>query len=318
MKYRTLGRTGIKVSEIGLGTWAIGGDEWGPVEDAESIRAIQRAVELGVNFIDTADVYGAGHSEELVARSLADLSRDEYVISSKAGFDIYSQPGVPGGAGQNFNPRYLEHALEQSLDRLNTDYIDVYHLHNPSLEVIERGEALETLVNARKSGKIRSIAVSVSSPEEAIASIETGVVDALQLIYNLLDRRPENEVFPLAKEHDIGIIVRTPLAHGLLTGKYDTDTEFPEGDFRRGKPDDWLETNIPKVNRLRFLSKGSDKTLPQAAIAFVLSNDVVSVAIPGAKTVDHVEENVAASKIAPLTLEELQRIDELYNRDFTG
>jgi len=318
MKYRTLGRTGLKVSEIGLGTWAMGGDEWGPVDDAESIRAIQRAVELGVNFIDTADVYGAGHSEELVARALQGRRRDEYILSSKAGFDIYSQPGVPGGAGQNFTPAYLEHALAQSLKRLQTDIIDVYHLHNPNLEIIRQGDALNTLVKAREQGKIRFIAVSVSTVEEGIACIESGVVDTLQLVYNLISREPEAKLFPLAKERKIGIIVRTPLAFGLLTGKYRVGHPFPAGDFRRDMPADWLETNIPKVEKLRFLVKGRIKSLAQAAIAFVLSNDAVSVAIPGAKTVRNAEENLAASEVAPLDADDLRLAAELYAHNFAN
>jgi myo-inositol catabolism protein IolS len=307
---RKLGRAEVGVSEVGLGTWAMGGDEWGVVEDKESIRAIQRALDLGVNFLDTADVYGSGHSEELIARAVAGVPRDRYVLSSKAGFDIYSEPGTPGGAGQDFTAPYLRRALDESLKRLKTDHIDVYHLHNPSLEVIYQGDALDTLVEQRDAGKIRFIAVSVSNPEEGIACINTGVVDALQLVYNLLNRGPEAELLPMASKHKIGIIVRSPLAFGLLTGKYKASHLFPNGDFRSEMPPGWLQGNVHEVDQLRFLAN-SGRTLAQAAIAFVLSNPVVSVVIPGAKTVSNVEENVSAANFAPLDQNDRNRLGEI-------
>lgn len=310
LKKRKLGRTKMDVSEIGLGTWAMGGDEWGVVEDTESIRAIQRALDLGVTFVDTADVYGSGHSEELIARALAGVPRDRYVVSSKAGFDIYSRPGTPGGAGQDFTPRYLRRALDESLKRLKTDHVDVYHLHNPSLEVINQGDALDTLVEQRDAGKILFIAVSVSSPKDGMACIQTGVVDALQLVYNLLNRSPEADLFPMASKHNIGIIVRTPLAFGLLTGKYLASHVFPHGDFRNEMAPGWLQDNVRKVDELRFLDQPG-RTLAQAAIAFVLSNPVVSVVIPGAKTVSNVDENVSAAKFAPLDQADLNRLAEI-------
>lgn len=316
MKYRKLGRTDLVVSEIGLGTWAIGGDEWGPTDEAESIRTIQRALELGVNFIDTADVYGAGHSEELIATALK-ARRDEYIVASKVGFDIYSRPGIPGGSGQNFSRDYIVFAADQSLMRLQTDVIDLYQLHNPSLQVIQQGEALETLEKLKAQGKIRFIGVSIDTVEEGIACIETGKVDTLMVTYNLLVQEPAKVLFPLARSENIGIIIRTPLAFGLLTDKYTPETIFPEGDFRREKGKGWLLEELRKVEKLRFLVKGRFKTLTQAAIAFVLSNDAVSGVIPGAKTVRQVEENSVVSSLAPLDPEDLQRVIELYKRNFT-
>lgn len=316
LNQRTLGRSGIAVSEIGLGTWAMGGDEWGQVDDSESIGAIRRALDAGVNFIDTADVYGAGHSEELIARAVEGCPRDQYVLSSKAGFDIYSNPGTPGGSGQNFAPTYLRRALEQSLKRLKTDYIDVYHLHNPGLDVIRTGEALSVLVRAREQGKVRCVAVSVSTPDEGIECLKTGAVDALQLVYNLLNRSPERDLFPMAMQQNVGIIVRTPLAFGLLTGKYKAGHVFPHGDFRSEMAPGWLDANVARVERVRFLAS-STRTLSQAALAFVLTNTAVSVAIPGAKTVRNVEENLAAAKFAPLDQADLERLARVESEERT-
>jgi aryl-alcohol dehydrogenase-like predicted oxidoreductase len=176
--------------------------------------------------------------------------------------------------------------------------------------VIRTGEALEALVQAREQGKIRFIAVSVSTPEEGIACIETGLVDAIQVVYNLLNRKPEHVLFPMALRNDIGIVVRTPLAFGLLTGKYRVGHVFPHGDFRSEMAPGWLDSNVQKVEKLRFLAR-PNRTLGQAALAFVLSNPAVSVAIPGAKTVKNVEENLAAVGHAPLDAADLQHLAEI-------
>ncbi|MBI4278204.1 MAG: aldo/keto reductase [Armatimonadetes bacterium] len=317
IKRRVLGGTGLKVSEIGLGTWAIGGDEWGPIDDREAVRAIRRGIDLGVNFIDTADVYGQGHSEELVAKAIRGM-RKNLIIASKAGFDIYTKPGAVGGGGKNFSLYYLLYACERSLQRLRTDVIDLYQLHNPGIEVLRQGEALDALGRLKQQGKIRFIGVSVGNWEEGLVAIETGVVDVLQIVYNLINQDPATRLFPTARERGIGIIVRTPLAFGLLTGKYTPDHVFGHDDFRSHFPPTWLPDNLKKVEQVRVLVRGRIKTLPQAAIAFVLSHPAVSVAIPGLKTVKHVEENLKAGAMAPLPAADLRRVTDLYARNFAA
>src|SRR3989338_1409237 len=183
MKYRILGRTGLKVSEMGFGAWAIGGTSYGPTRDEDSLEALETAWGHGVNFFDTADTYGHGHSEELIGRFLKG-KRDEAVIATKAGWDFYH-----GGSRQNFDPDYLRFACGESLRRLQTDRIDLYQLHNPKLEALERGTLFQVLDELKKEGKIRFYGVSVHTPSEALAVIRSGKADTLQLIFNLIDQR---------------------------------------------------------------------------------------------------------------------------------
>jgi aryl-alcohol dehydrogenase-like predicted oxidoreductase len=191
MKFRRLGRTGLKVAEVGFGAWAIGGSSYGPTTREESLKALETACARGVNFFDTADTYGHGESESLVAALLKGRPRAELIVASKAGWDFYQG----GGSRKRFDPDYLTFACGESLKRLGTDYIDLYQLHNPSLEQIQQGEAVGALAALKQAGKIRFIGISVHREDEALAAVRDGRVDTLQLIFNLLDQRMAERVF---------------------------------------------------------------------------------------------------------------------------
>ena len=305
MQYRSLGKTGLQVSEVSIGLWAVGGDAWGPVEDRDSLAAIHRAWELGVNFFDTADVYGRGHSEELLGRFLKTVPRDKVYVATKVGLWRGRQPNP------YTKPQMIVEECEASLGRLSTNYIDVYQDHvwwDENTEVFA-----EALLRLKEQGKVRFVGLSandfayIQRFDQAI-----GGLDTLQIDYSLLNRQPERDALPYCQQHAIGVIVRGPLAMGKLSGKFTPDTTFPEGDIRRG----WLEgeqrerflRDLDLVERLRVLAEG--RTLAQLALAYVLAHPAVSMTIPGAKNPQQVEENVRAAE-RPLTSVELARIQEL-------
>ena len=308
MEYRELGRTGIRVSEIGFGAWAIGGDAWGPVEDAQSIAAMERALELGVNFIDTADVYGDGHSEELVARVIAGR-RDQVVVSTKGG--LMGHHRDPEREPVYDQPEKVIEAFELSLRRLGTDYIDVYWCHIWWDKHEETEAFIEAFDQLKQSGKARAVGISTDGIDHLRHFNRTGVIDAVQLDYSILNRKRESDVLPYAQEHGLGVVIRGPLFKGLLTGKFAEDATFAAGDIREGWPEEpWYAESVEKVDRLRTLER-DDQTLGQLALRFVLSQRAVSVAIPGAKDPGQVEANVAASRRPLLSSEELREIDEI-------
>ena len=310
MKLKRLGRTNVLVSEIGFGAWAISGRGYGPTDDKDSIRALHRALDLGVNFIDTADIYGDGHSEELIGRVLRERNDKEAIIATKFGWDFYRD----GGIRSNLKRNYISFALEKSLKRLGREWIDIYQIHNSKPDDIERDNVYETLDEFKRQGKIRFYGVSAYYVEDGIEAIKTGKPDTIQIIYNILEQEVEEKLFPLAIKNDIGIIAREPLASGLLTGKYNENSKFPKTDHRHGWSKKFLEESARKVSRLKFLEK-EGQTLIQAALRFSLSYKAVSVVIPGAKTINQVEENISAAE-AELNPNELKRIRELYRNNF--
>lgn len=309
MKDRVLGRTGIRVSEIGFGAWAIGGTSYGPTRDEDSLDALEAAWEQGVNFYDTADVYGQGHSEELIGKFLKGR-REKAVIATKVGWDFYH-----GGQKKNFDPDYFRFACDQSLKRLQIDTIDLYQLHNPTLGAIEKGEVFQVLDELKTAGKIRFYGVSVHVPSEALAVIRSGKADVIQLIFNLLDQRSAAEVFPEAKAKKIGIIAREPFACGLLTGKYTAESIFVKTDHRNRWDRTRMADELKKFDRFKSLLPMEKVTLPRAALEFILAFDAVSVVIPGCKTRQQVLENLRASEEPQLRIEEISHLRDLYERE---
>lgn len=306
MNYRVLGKTGLKVSEIGFGAWAIGGMDWGPkVEDREAIAALHKAIDLGVNFIDTADVYGHGHSEELIARVRKER-KEELIIGTKVGNNFYEGP-----RHQDFSRKYLMSAVEQSLKRLGVEVLDLLQLHGPDATEIQKGEIFEVLDTLKREGKIRFAGISVRSfhDDEGVLAIQSGKVDVLQVRYNLLEWGSVDTVFPLAKEHDIGIIARIPLLFGVLTGKFTRASRFSEGDHRQENlSPEKLAGFLNQLVRLYFLFQGTEVTMAQTALRFILSNDVVATVIPGAKHPSQAVENCAASDLGSLPADVLAKI----------
>ncbi len=310
MQYRTLGRTGLRVSDVGFGAMTIGGEIFGATDDQESLRALHRAVDLGMNFIDTADAYGRGHSEELLAQVLK-TRRNEIVLATKGGNQFTVRQGL-----RNFDPDYITSALEASLKRLQIDTIDLYQLHNPSPEVMQRGEIFERLDRFKQEGKIRFYGVSLEKAEDGLVAIQTGKPDTLQVVYNILHQDPEEQLFPLAQRENIGIIARVPLERGVLSGRFKSATEFAQKDWRKGVfSEEGLAQTQAAVEKLEFLVRDDVPNLAQAALRFILSNPVVSSIIPGIRTVKQVEDNVAVSgKTLPGS--DIGKLKEFYRSDF--
>jgi len=310
MQYRTLGRTGLRVSDVGFGAMTIGGEIFGATDDQESLRALHRALDMGMNFIDTADAYGRGHSEELLGRLLK-TRRNEVVLATKGGNQFTIRQGL-----RNFDPDYITSALEASLKRLQIDTIDLYQLHNPSQEVMRRGEIFERLDRFKREGKIRYYGVSLEKTEDGLVAVETGKPDTLQVVYNILHQDPEEKLFPLAQKENIGILARVPLERGVLSGRFKKREEFVEKDWRRGVfPDEGLTQTRAAVEKLNFLVKGNVPSLAQAALRFILSHPAVSTVIPGIRTVRQVEDNLAVSGKS-LPAADLVRLRELYRKEF--
>ena len=302
MKYRPFGKTGSKVSEIGMGCWAIGGNaygnSYGPTSDEESIKAIKKAAELGCNFFDTADVYGHGRSEELLGAALAGIRKNVFIATKAGGSYMYDE----NFGHVNFSGEYMNFAVEQSLRRLRTDYIDVYQLHNPPLHLIREGEVFRPLRDLQKKGKVRNVGVSVFTLEEGDAALDH--VDCIQCVFNMLDPR-KFELMEEAKRRGVAVIVREPLANGFLTGKYGANSRFDETDIRYRFPPDYIGQMVETVDEIRKGLSNRNATMAQLALKYVLAFDSVSTVIPGAKTPQQAEENMLASDMPDMTDEEM-------------
>ena len=317
MKYRELGRTGLKVSEISFGAWAIGGS-WGDVDDRESLAALHRALDLGVNFFDTADVYGDGRSERLLARLKRERS-EEIIIATKAGRRL--EPHVASG----YNRENLSAFIDRSLQNLETDALDLLQLHCPPTEVYYHPEFFAALDGLVKQGKIRYYGVSVEKVEEALKAIEYPGVQTVQIIFNLFRQRPAELFFSEAKTRKVGILARVPLASGMLTGKLTTQSQFAADDHRtfnrhgeafdRGETFSGVdyETGLQAVERLRSLVP-EGMTMAQFALRWILMFDAVTCAIPGAKRPSQAEDNARAADFPPLTDEIMRAVREIYER----
>lgn len=314
MEYRVLGRTGLRVSAIGLGTMVHAG-HFGPMRDEDSRAAIDAALDLGVNFIDTSDAYGAGYSESLLGQALKGR-RDKVILATKGGNIMVG----PNRGQRDFSPAYISRVMEESLKRLQTDYIDLYQLHNPTVEVIERGEVWELLGKRKKEGKIRFYGVSINNVEEGLAAVKGGRSNAIQAEYNLIEQDLAEEVFPQAKTANVGVIARAPLRRGLLTGKFTAADQgrFQGEDVRaRNFAGDRFQKELEKVEMMRFLVKEPVTSLAQAAIAFCLAHSAVSVVIPGARNAAQMRENASATALK-LPPEDLDCVQELWRTGFGG
>jgi len=317
MEYRTLGRTGWEVSAVSFGTWAIGGT-WGTVRDSESMAALHRAAEIGVNFFDTADVYGDGRSERLLARLRKECKR-EIFIATKAGRRL--DPHIPEG----YSRENLASYVERSLRNLDAEALDLLQLHCPPTDVYYTPEVFEVLEGLVKAGKVRHYGVSVEKVEEALKAIDYPGVQTIQIIYNMFRQRPAERLFEAAKERQVGIIARVPLASGLLTGKFAADAQFEADDHRsfnrsgeafdRGETFAGVdfETGLRAVEALRAVCP-PEMTLAQFALRWILSSDAVSCAIPGGKRAEQVEENAAAADLPELSDDTLAAVRKIYER----
>jgi len=317
MQYRPLGRTGWQVSAVSFGCWAIGGT-WGPVDDIGSLKALHRAVDLGVNFFDTADVYGDGRSERLLAR-LRRECREEIVIATKAGRRL--DPHV----AEDYDREHLTAFVERSLRNLEIDAIDLLQLHCPPTQVYYTPEVFDVLDGLVKAGKIRHYGISVERVEEALKAIEFPNVETVQLIYNLFRHRPAERFFAQAKARQVGILARVPLASGMLTGKFTKDSRFSPDDHRafnrHGEAFDRGETfsgvdydgGLQAVSELDAI-RPKNMTMAQFALRWILMSDAVTCVIPGAKRAAQAKENAAAADLPPIPQDVMAQAREIYDR----
>jgi len=309
MKYRSLGRTGMMISEIGFGAWGIGGD-WGSKEDDDAVAAIQRAMDQGLNFIDTAACYGDGHSEKLIARAFKERG-ERCLVASKVPPKNYKWPPIPGvPVSEVFPKEWIIEMTERSLRNLETDCLDLTQLHVWSDAFNEDMQWYEVLVQLREQGKIRFFGVSVNDWDAygGVNLVKSDRVDSIQVIYSIFEQRPAEQLLPAAIEHNVGIIVRVPFEEGLLTGKIGPGYQFAEGDWRaRWLADGRLEEAWEHVEALRWV-ENDRRTMAQAALKFTLAHPAVSTVIPGMRSAQHVDENVAVSDQVEMTPEEVERL----------
>ncbi len=320
MKTRPLGQTGLHVSEIGFGTWGLGGDvggsiAYGPADDRESLRALRHAFEAGITFYDTADLYGSGHSERLLGEAFAGL-RDRVVIATKAGF-------VSARGEQDFSSAHLREALTASLKRLCTDYADVFLLHDPPIALIDQQpDLIRLLETLQRDGRIRAWGVSARSPDDALVAVTRFGAPVIEVNFNLADQRArQNGLLDLCARQQTGCIIRTPLCFGFLTGQYTAETSFDPSDHRQRWSLDQRRHWTAAGQAFRAaVAPVAEQTPAQVALRFCLSYPGVSTAIPGMLTQAHVDDNAGASRMGPLSEEERRRLEELYeqHRFFLG
>jgi aryl-alcohol dehydrogenase-like predicted oxidoreductase len=305
MQYRDLGATGLRVSEIGLGCGPLGHDP-----EADYAPLLERALELGVNFFDTADFYAQSRSEEWLGKVLSSR-RDQVVLATKFG----TVRKESGELGKDWSVANMRRALEGSLRRLRTDYIDLYQLHSPPPSVLDSDDLLAALQELKEAGKIRFYGISLDDGRFGIDAIRRWNVDAIQIMFNLFHQEPAETFFPAAAEAGVGVIVKVPLDSGMLGGDLGPGSDRKFDDPRERWGGDLTARRQRLIDELRFLTEGTGRTIAQAALQFVLSFDAVSTAIPGTVSIDHLEEDIAASG-GRLSVEEIARLRSLLDGDF--
>jgi aryl-alcohol dehydrogenase-like predicted oxidoreductase len=311
MRYRKLGRTGLEISEIGYGAWGIGGNQWKGGTDDESLRALRRAFELGLNFIDTALAYGDGHSERL-AGEVAKSAPHRVYIATKVPPKNRVWPAAPGSAIADVFPyEYIISSTEESLRNLKVDTIDLQQLHVWDPGWLARDDWKRAFEDLKTSGKVRFVGISINDhqPDTAVAIVESGLIDTVQVIYNIFDQTPESKLFPAVQKHNIGVLARVPLDEGALTGNIKENSEFEKDEFRafyfRG---DRKSEVVRRVSALQNDLTGVQDTLSEVALRFCLSHPAVSSVIPGMRKVRNVESSCAVSDRGPLDETTLQKV----------
>ena len=322
MQYRTLGKTGIQVSEIGFGAWGIGGEMWKGADDAESLRALHTAADLGLTFIDTALAYGRGHSERLVGKFLKER-KASITVATKIPPKNSRWPARPGTPlAEAFPADYIVSCTEQSLKNLDLDTIDIQQLHvwDDSWAALDGWK--EAIARLKADGKIRHTGISINDhqPENALRAAETGLIDVFQVIYNIFDQSPERELLPYCERHRIGVIVRVPFDEGGLTGTIAPESTFPEGDWRHSYFRGERKAEVSRrATALKALLSQEASSLPELALRFCLHHGAVSTVIPGMRSVRNVEANCAVSDGRKLTGELIARLrDHAWDKNYYG
>jgi aryl-alcohol dehydrogenase-like predicted oxidoreductase len=320
MRYRTLGRTGLEISEIGYGAWGVGGNQWKGGTDDESVLALRRSFDLGLNFIDTALAYGNGHSEKLVGTVIKSAPH-RIILATKVPPRNRVWPAAPGSRIEDVFPYdYIVQSTEQSLRNLDVETIDLQQLHVWDPGWLQREEWKRAFDDLRKSGKVRYVGISINDhqPDTALDVVAGGLIDTVQVIYNIFDRSPEERLFPAVQRHDVGVLARVPFDEGSLTGTITEDTKFEKDEFRafyfRG---DRKREVVRRVSALQKDLEGVTDTLPEVALRFCLSHQAVSTVIPGMRRVRNVESNCSVPEKGPLDETTLQKVHKhAWNKNY--
>jgi aryl-alcohol dehydrogenase-like predicted oxidoreductase len=324
MRTRRFADTGLETSAIGFGTWALGSDWWGEHDDPD--RLVARALELGITFFDTGDTYGQGLNEEIVGAALerAGARRESIQLATKFGYVLDSErQGHPEGERpHDWSPGRTRRALDASLRRLRTDYVDLYQLHNPRMDALERDDLWEELESLRAEGRIRHYGIALGPKigwrDEGVRALNERPIASLQTVFNLLEQEPGAEFVEVAERRGVGVIARVPTSSGLLEGHLTPQTTFTGADHRRHRPREWLTDGLRKVEQLDFLTRGGERTLAQAAMKWILAQPAIGCVVHTVNTVAQIEEWAAAGgdEVPDLEAEELARVDELYRAGF--
>lgn len=321
MKYRILGKSGIKVSEIGFGAWTLGLDWWGKkISDDEAVKMLKRAYDVGINFFETADMYGKGKSEKLIAQAFKGM-RDEVVYSTKWGYDMYSAEQVGHSElPQKHDTEFLKFALGQSLDRLRTDYVDVYSLHNPKMDAVRNDELFAALDDLVKKGTIKShgaaLGPAIGWKDEGLEAIKTRNITCLQTVYNILEQDPGREFMKEAEHHNVGIMVRVPDASGLLTGKVTAETKFDKNDHRSFRKQEFIMEAIQKIENMKPVANSKGWNITELAIKFILSQKQISVVLPTMISIEEIEMFASISDGKYLDTSEAASMEQMYEKNF--
>jgi aryl-alcohol dehydrogenase-like predicted oxidoreductase len=300
----------------------VGTSWWGDRDEAGALRLLHRALDLGVTFFDTADTYGSGDGETILAKAFGGR-RGDVVIATKFGYDFYTHSGPRTGQRelpQDFSPAFVRRALDESLRRLETDYVDLYQLHNPRMDTILQDDLFAELDRLRDAGKIRAygaaLGPAIGGTEHGDEVLRARPMGSLQIIYNMLEQDPGRRFFPLARERGAGVIVRVPHSSGLLEGKYTLETTFAPTDHRSHRPREWLVEGLKKLERLEFLTAGGDRTIGQVALRWALAEPSIASVLPNVYDEEQLVEFVGASDTPDLTADELARVADLYAHGF--
>ncbi len=320
MNYRTLGESGVEVSEVGFGAWVVGTDWWGDRDEQQAIEMVCHALDQGITFFDTGDVYGHGASEEIIGQALGDR-REDVTIATKIGYDFYNNPQAGHGElPKKVSPEWIETAIERSLERLDTDYVDLLQLHNANVDEVDR-DVLETLEELQESGRVDAVGWALGPSIGWLAEGEAAIdqeFDALQTVFNLFEQGPGMHfVDDIERQNaETSIMARVPHSSGLLNEQVTPETELEDGDHRSHRPTAWYETGWEKLEEIRFLERDGDRTMAQAAIQWLLYHDSVATVTPTFRTADDIDAWASASDVPALTDAEYDRVQELYAENF--
>jgi len=323
MRYRTIAGTDLSVSEIGFGVWTLTAGWWGDHSDEDAASMLRDATDLGINFIDTADTYGQGRGERIIATAFPGAERDKIVLSTKFGYDWESvdrsaknhQP-----AQHCFEPDFVERALHNSLDRMGTDHIDLWQLHNVRMEHLQRDDLWTLIDRVRTEGKVRSVGVALGPAigwlDEGVYAMEHLPIQVVHMIYNALELDPGRTLIETARRTNKSLLTRVPHSSGMLEGKYTLDTTFAADDHRKHRPRAWLVNGLKKIEQLDFLTAAGERTLGQAALRYVLREPEVVSALPNIYDRDQLAEFAAASDVPDITDDEATRIETLFTANY--